>query len=109
MLSTCGIIKNKDGQPVVAIMGGIGKGMETWNPNTHVVERLWDVTPPQEIGIVQSKMVSLKGGQESLFYGGYLGSDQDDIWRYTSVNNTWKRYSLLFYSITCKKSRMVFR
>ena len=92
------MITDKDGQPVVAIIGGVGptqKGMETWNPRTHTVELLWDIIPPEESGnqgLQVSEIVPIKGGQELLLYGGYQGSYQDGIWKYTSANNTWKRY-----------------
>ena len=41
---------DKDGRPVVAIVGGIRRGMELWNPQTKTVELLWDVIPPEESG-----------------------------------------------------------
>ncbi len=81
----------------MAIIGGYQKGMEIWNPQTKTVELLWDVIPPEEmglIGLVDSHMVTLKGGQELLLYGGLQGSYQDGIWQYISASNSWKRYSL---------------
>ena len=91
---------DKDGQPVVAIIGGSQKGMELWNPRTKTVELLWDVTPPEEggtYGLEGGSMIILKGGQELLLYGGYHGSSvQDGIWKYITANNTWTRYPILF-------------
>ncbi len=94
------MIKDKDGQPVVAIMGGFyedQKGMDVWNPRTHEVEQLLEVIPPEEggsQGLEGSQMVILEGGGEFILYGGYQGSYQDAIWKYTSANNTWKRYPI---------------
>jgi hypothetical protein len=87
---------DKDGQPVVTIIGGYGatKGMELWNPRTKTVELLWDVIPPEEgctEGLRASEMVILKGGQELLFYGGFQGSYYEGIWKYITANNTWTR------------------
>ena len=92
---------DKDGQPVVLIIGGQGsKGMELWNPQTKTVELLWDVIPPEEGGpggLYASEIVTLKGGQEFLLYGGdHGGSYLDGIWKYISANNTWTRYPMHF-------------
>ncbi len=95
--STCGLILDKDGQPVVAIIGGTQRGMEIWNPYKKTVELLWEAIPPEEggsPGLENMYMVTLKGRQEFLLYGGYDGSIQDGIWQYISASNTWKRYSL---------------
>ncbi len=97
--STCGLIIGKDGQPVVAIIGGYDsdqKGMEIWDPIAKTIELLWDEIPPEEggtQGLQASEMVILNGGQEFLIYGGYQGSTQDGIWKYNGIDNTWKRYS----------------
>ncbi len=43
--------------------------MDIWNPKTKKVEMLWDVIPPEEggtLGLAESEMVTLKGGQELL-------------------------------------------
>ena len=90
---------DKDGQPVVTIIGGGQKGMELWNPQTKTVELLWDVIPPEEggtQGLTASEIVILKGGQEFLLFGGYHGSYLDGIWKYISANNTWTRYPMHF-------------
>ena len=98
--SSCGLILDKDGQPLVAIIGGLfsdQKGMEIWNPRTNTVDLLWDVIPPEvdgSLGLQDSQVVSLKGGQELLMYGGYQGSYQDGIWKYVAADDTWKRYSV---------------
>ena len=88
----------KDGEPVVAIIGGDQKGMEVWNPRTKTVELLWDVIPPEEggnQGLQVSEMVTIKGGTEFILYGGYHESFQDGIWKYVVANNTWERYFLI--------------
>ncbi len=87
---------DKDGQPVVAIIGGLQQGMEIWNPRTKTVELLWDGIPPEEgvLGaLVYSQMVMLKGGQEFLLYGGQQLTGLGGIWKYVLASNTWERYS----------------
>jgi len=39
--SSCGLIKGRDGLPVLAIVRG-DMGMEIWNPRTGEVELVWD-------------------------------------------------------------------
>ncbi len=98
-LSTCGLMMDKDGQPVVTIIGGDQRGMELWNPQTKTVELLWDVIPPEEGGeysLYASEIVIMKGGQEFLLYGGYQGSSQDRIWKYITAKNIWTRYPIHF-------------
>ncbi len=91
---------DKDGQPVVAIIGGFQKGMELWNPQTKTIELIWGTIPPEEgdsYGLRGSSMVILKGGQELFLYGGSLGSSaQDGIWKYITANDTWTRYTIHF-------------
>jgi hypothetical protein len=101
------LIPDKDGQPVVAIVGGVEKGMELWNPRTHTVELLWDEIPPEEggrEGLRGSGLVPLSGGEEFILYGGYQGSIQRDIWKYISSNNTWIRYYTISLFISSAES-----
>ena len=97
---------DKDGQPVVAIIGGVGsyqRGMELWNPRIKTVELLWDVIPPEEggtQGLQSGRIVILNGGRQFILYGGWQGtSAQNGIWKYTSVCNTWQRYPYLGMNI----------
>jgi hypothetical protein len=107
-LGTCGLIMGKDGELLVAIIGGIQKGMEVWNPWTKAVELLSDVIPPEQdgiIGLTGSKMVSPKRGQEIILYGGFHGSSYlDGIWKYYASNDTWERYFPLSLPILSFKS-----
>lgn len=96
LASACGLILGKDGQPVVAIIGGHGQnqqGMEVWNPRTKTVETLWEKIPAEEgdYGLEESEMVIIKGGTEFILYGGYYGAYQEGIWKYVVADNSWTR------------------
>lgn len=98
--SSCGLIVGKNGQKVVAIVGGYTKkGMELWNPRSKSVELLWDVVPP-ELGASQSinsgSMLTIKGGTEFIYYGGYHGKSYDGIWKYVALYNNWTKYQIYF-------------
>ena len=116
-LSTCGLINGKDGQPVVAIVGGAGpsqKGMEIWNPRTKTVELLWEEIPPEvggEYGLRESELVVIKGGTEFFLYGVWNGNYQDGIWKYVVAENSWTRqfsYSII-YSLLLLSQALYFR
>jgi len=93
--SSCALIKAKDGSPVVAIIGGWGKGMEVWNPQTRQVELLWGEIPPEvgtSSGLEVAEVLPINDGSELILYGGYAGSNKDEIWKYTVETNIWTRY-----------------
>jgi len=94
--SSCALIKAKDGNPVVAVIGGVyEKGMELWNPKTREVELLWDEIPPEEGGsggLEFAEMLPINDGSELILYGGYHGSFKDDIWKYNVATNSWTKY-----------------
>jgi len=94
--SSCALIKAKDGNPVVAIIGGAyGKGMEIWNPKTREVELLWDEIPPEEggsRGLDTAEILPVNGGSDFILYGGYDGSYNDEIWKYNVETNSWTKY-----------------
>ncbi len=85
----------KDGQPVVAIVGGQeSKGMEVWNPSTKTVKKIWDEVPAEQgatEGLRLSELVTIKGGTEFLLYGGWNGSPPNGIWKYAVAENKWTR------------------
>lgn len=93
---SCGLILDKNGQKVVAIIGGYtGKGMEFWNPENSTIELLSDEIPPERSGLVglrNAEIVPVNGGKEFILYGGWHGSTEIKIWKYVSLNNTWTRY-----------------
>jgi len=93
--SSCALIKDKDGSPVVAIIGGYDKGMELWNPQTGEVELLWDEIPPEVGGsfsLRYAEMIPINNGSELILYGGYDESTTDDIWKYNVETNSWTMY-----------------
>jgi len=99
-VSSCALIKAKDGSPVVAIVGGDGKGMELWNPQTGEVELLWDEIPPEvgtSYGLRWAEVLPINDGSELILYGGLDGSYKDEIWKYTVETNSWTKY--INYSI----------
>jgi len=94
--SSCALIKAKDGNPVVAIIGGYPeKGMELWNPKTGEVELLWDEIPPEEggsTGLQYAEMLPVNDGSDFILYGGATPSYKDDIWKYNVETNSWTKY-----------------
>jgi len=98
--SSCGLIKGKDGLPVVAIFGGHEKGMEIWNPRTKEVDLLWDEIPPEaagRVGLQNVKMITVNDGSEVYFYRGFGRYNTDEIWKYTVESNAWTRYSKFYF------------
>ena len=101
--SSCGLIQGKDGQEVVAIVGGSQKGMEIWNPIRKTVELLWDEIPAEKdfgSGLFKSELVPIEGEKEFILYGGgewISSSTKDDIWKYVVADNTWTRYFFFVY------------
>ena len=92
----CGVILDKDGLPVVALIGK-EKGMQIWNPRTSAVETICDEMPSEKggkYGLYGGKIVPVKGGTELLLYGGQVFEEKvsDGIWRYTVSENKWTRY-----------------
>jgi len=88
------LIKDKDGQPIVAIVGGDYEGgMETWNPSTSEIKLLWEKIPIlAETYHHSAELLPVDQGTGFLLYGGDNGYfSSDEIWKYTVQNNTWER------------------
>jgi len=103
--SSCGLIKGKDGSPVVAIIGGVQTGMELWNTKTGKVELLWEEIPPEVGGLGglrYAEMLPIKNGSELIVYGGIDRSDSDEIWKYSVENNNWTKYFSCYNEIFAK-------
>jgi len=99
--SSCALIKGKDGNPVVAIIGGFPEkgGMELWNPKTREVELLWDEIPPEEgasYGLDLAEVLPINDGSDFILYGGFEGTYKDDIWKYNVETNSWTKYCHYF-------------
>jgi len=78
----------------VAIIGGLEKGMELWNPATGDVDLLWEEIPPEvdEVrGLQYAEAIPINDGSELIVYGGLDGSTREDIWKYTVETNTWTK------------------
>ena len=93
--NSCSVVKNRRGQKVVAIAGGVG--LEIWNPIDDSVELLSDLLPSEEevrMGLQDSRMVPINGGTEILIYGGSFGGYQiqNKIWRYSFQNDSWDEF-----------------
>jgi len=94
IFSCCGLINDKDGNKVIAIVGGIEKGMELWYPGTSEIQLLWNEIPPENdspTGLRDAELITIDQGSEFLVYGGYNGNSSNGIWKYTVVNNTWEK------------------
>jgi len=106
------LIKDKESQPIVVVVGGENEGgMETWNPLTSEIKLLWEKIPIFAEGETRhyhydAGLLPINLGTGFLLYGGYKGyysSDEiyggykrhditsDEIWKYTVQNNTWER------------------
>jgi len=95
-LSSCGLLQDKDGQAVVAIVGGADEdgSMETWNPLTSEIKLLWEHIPNlAEIYHYWAQLLPINQGTGFFLYGGKKGYDitSDEIWKYTVQNNSWER------------------
>ena len=96
--SSCSVVKNREGQRVVAIAGGAtnSSGLEIWDPADGNVQLLYDLLPPEEgqepEGLQDSQMFPINGGRQILIYGGSFsgGLIQDRIWRYSFDNDVWE-------------------
>ncbi len=73
--------------------GGVGKGIETYNPLDGAIEILVDEMP-MEIGqrpaLQYSKMISTNKNTELVFFGGWSGYFTTDVWKYKYVSNKWE-------------------
>jgi hypothetical protein len=98
--SSCSVVKNREGQKVVAIAGGATNttGLEIWNPADDSVQLLYQFLPSEEghktEGLQDSRMVPINGGTEILIYGGSFGGYQiqNKIWRYSFQNDSWDEF-----------------
>jgi hypothetical protein len=65
--SSCSVVKNREGQKVVAIAGGATNttGLEIWNPADDSVQLLYEFLPSEEghktEGLQDSRMVPING------------------------------------------------
>jgi len=86
---------DKDGQPVVAIVGALyDSSMETWNPLTLEIKLLWEKIPilKEETRHFDSELLPINQGTGFLLYGGDKGYySSDEIWKYSVHNNSWER------------------
>jgi len=71
------LIKDKDGQPIVAIVGGDYDGrMQTWNPLTSEIKLLWEKIPilaEKEPRHSDAELLPINQGTGFLLYGGDKG------------------------------------
>ncbi len=94
--SSCAIVKNKNGDTLVAIIGGANSpGMEVWNPMDGSVNILSRKIPSEVgkfSGLVSSQVISVNGGKELILYGGFVsGSYKGGIWKYNVEANSWTK------------------
>jgi len=79
---------------VVAIIGGEETGMELWNPITKEVQLLWNEIPPEagsSYGLRYAEILPVNDASELILYGGYAGSNTDEIWKYNVERNSWTK------------------
>ena len=94
--STCALVKNKNGDRLVVIIGGGNSaGMEVWNPMDGTINILSKKIPSEVgkfSGLVSSQVISVNGGKELILYGGFVsGTYKGGIWRYSVEANSWTK------------------
>ena len=99
--SACALLKTGDGDPLVAVAGGVhreGKGMELWDPKESKVKRVSKNLPTEKdqgIGLSHAQLVPINDGSQALLYGGFQGDYRSDIWKYTVDNSSWEKQGQL--------------
>jgi hypothetical protein len=93
----CTLFNGKDGEPLVAIAGGLpfdSKGMDIWNPADGTVELVTLLLPTEtdsSLGLNHAQLLPINGGSEFILYGGFQGEYQQEIWKYAVINSTWSK------------------
>ena len=93
--SACAILKNSNGDSLVAIAGGLhpdGKGLEIWSPldgTVKLVSKLLPTETSKSLGLNHAQLVPINNGRELLLYGGYQGSFQNEIWKFSEKDSSW--------------------
>jgi hypothetical protein len=97
-LSSCSLVRDKEGSLLVAIIGGYNSSvLEAWNPKDGTVRTLAQL-PSNTKKLISSQLIAINNNEELLLYGGYSKNDTkylDDIWHYTFANNTWIKVSTM--------------
>jgi len=84
--SSCGLLRDKDGQPVITIVGGADEGgMEMWNPLTSEMKMLWSKNPILAENCDDSaELLPIDRGNGFILYGGIKGIySSDEIWKFS--------------------------
>ena len=92
--SSCALLEDENGAPLVAVAGGDSKGMEIWNPKDGTVTTQIEVLPPEggsSVGLQDAQLVSINEGRELLLYGGRADSVSNGIWKFSLAENTWSK------------------
>lgn len=95
--SACALMKNSNGDSLIAVAGGIhpdGKGLEIWSPTDGIVKLVSEILPTetsQSLSLNHGQLVPINNGREVLLYGGYQGSFQSDIWKFSEKDSSWTK------------------
>ncbi len=79
-------------------IGGMSKGMETWNSFDGTVKTIINVLP-QEVttynGLQANVMTPINDNTELVISGGWADAYVSAIWKYTYASNSWQQLSNL--------------
>ena len=94
--SSCALLKGLNGENLVAVAGGANlPGMKVWNPDDGSVKFLTTDFPP---GFQGPAMISIKNGEELIFYEAYNNNESEKgIWRYFQYNNSWTKIGEMLF------------
>jgi len=81
-----------------SIIGGMDKGMETWNSFDGTVKTIISEMP-REVGeyyaLQSNVMTPINDNTELVISGGWISVYASEIWKYTYASNSWKQLSNL--------------
>lgn len=95
--SACALVKSKNGDPLVAVAGGIhadGKGLEIWDPLQSTVALVSEYLPTESassLGLNHAQLVPISAGREMVLYGGFQGDYQSEIWKFSVDKSEWEK------------------
>ncbi len=96
--SACSLMKNSNGDTLVAVAGGAhpdGKGLEIWSPIEGTVKLESQMLPTETLksfGLNHAQLMPINKGSELLLYGGFQGSFQSQVWKFSEKDSKWTKF-----------------
>ena len=91
-------MKNSNGDILVAVAGGAhpdSKGLEIWSPSEGTVKLATRMLPTETMksfGLNHAQLVPINKGSELLLYGGFQGSFQNQVWKFSEKDSKWIKF-----------------